>query len=308
VRAGPDRESARASAASMPRSLNRVEITGPVMPLPDAMVPRSSACDDGDGKEATAVLQYDDESSRRLEAAYLTPDVVAQRRIVRGRLELRPGERVLDVGVGPGFLAAEMAGEVGADGMVAGIDVSESMLALAKGRDAAVDLRAGSAASIPYPDAGFDVAVSTQVLEYVADVPAALAELRRVVRPGGRILILDTDWDSIVWRSGDDARMAVVLAQWEGHLADPRLPRRLLGELRWAGFTPDTPLVLPLLNVGFDPVHMFSARLIDIVGDFVAERGLLPCAEVDAWRADLRSLGDGYFFSLNRYVFRAVRD
>ncbi len=254
------------------------------------------------------MFQFDDEGSRRLEAAYLTPDVVAQRRSVRGWLELRPGERVLDVGVGPGFLAAEMAGEVGANGMVAGIDVSQSMLALAKERDAAVDLRAGSAGSIPYPDASFDVAVSTQVLEYVADVPAALAELRRVVRAGGRILILDTDWDSIVWRSGDNARMAAVLAAWEGHLADPRLPRRMLDELRSAGFTPDMPLVLPLLNVGFDPVHAFSAGLIDIVGDFAAQRGAVPAAEVDAWKADLRSQGDGYFFSLNRYVYRAIRD
>jgi arsenite methyltransferase len=254
------------------------------------------------------VFQFDDEGSRRLEAAYLTPDVVAQRRSVRGWLELRPGERVLDVGVGPGFLAAEMAGEVGANGLVAGIDVSQSMLTLAKERDAALDLRAGSAGSIPYPDASFDVAVSTQVLEYVADVPAALAELRRVVRPGGRILILDTDWDSIVWRSGDNARMAAVLAAWEGHLADPRLPRRMLDELRSAGFTPDTPLVLPLLNVGFDPVHAFSAGLIEIIGDFAAQRGALPAADVDAWKADLRSQGDGYFFSLNRYVFRSIRD
>jgi hypothetical protein len=48
--------------------------------------------------------------------------------------------------------------------------------------------------------------------------------------------------------------------------------------------------VLPLLNVGFDPVRAFSAGLIDIIGDFVAERGVLPAAEVDAWKADLRSL------------------
>jgi arsenite methyltransferase len=60
--------------------------------------------------------------------------------------------------------------------------------------------------------------------------------------------------------------------------------------------------------VGSDVLHAFSAGMIDIIGDFVAERGALPAAEVDAWKADLRSLGDGYFFSLNRYVFRAIRD
>ena len=47
--------------------------------------------------------------------------------------------------------------------------------------------------------------------------------------------------------------------------------------------------MLPSLNVGFDPVRAFSAGLIDIIGDFVAERGVLPAAEVDAWKADLRS-------------------
>jgi hypothetical protein len=58
---------------------------------------------------------------------------------------------------------------------------------------------------------------------------------------------------------------------------------------------------------GLRPGRAFSAGLIDIIGDFVAERGVLPAAQVDAWKADLRSLGDGYFFSLNRYVFRAIR-
>ena len=108
-----------------------------------------------------------------------------------------------------------------------------------------------------------------------------------------------------MWRSGDNARMAAVLAVWEGHLADPRLPRRLLGELRSVGFTPDTPLVLPLLNVGFDPVRAFSAGLIDIIGDLSRSEACCPAAEVDARKADLRSLGDGYFFSLNLYGFRA---
>src|SRR3954469_16906749 len=205
----------------------------------------------------TSALDFDDAASRLLEETYTTDDVVAQRRRVLELLALRPAEHVLDVGVGPGLLAVDVARAVGPTGRVCGIDPSPSMLAIARRRagEAGVELAGGTAAAIPHGDASFEGAVRTQVLEYVADVPAALAELHRVVRPGGRILILDTDWDSIVWRSGDDARMAAVLAAWEGHLADPRLPRRLLGELRSAGFTPDTPLVLPLLNAGFDPVH-----------------------------------------------------
>jgi arsenite methyltransferase len=56
----------------------------------------------------------------------------------------------------------------------------------------------GDALAMPFPDASFDAAASTQVYEYVEDMAAALAEARRVLRPGGRLLVLDTDWDSIV--------------------------------------------------------------------------------------------------------------
>jgi hypothetical protein len=56
-----------------------------------------------------------------------------------------------------------------------------------------------------------------------------------VLRPGGRVLVLDTDWDSIVWRSSDEERMARVLAAWEQHLVDPHLPRTLRGSLERAG-------------------------------------------------------------------------
>ena len=105
-------------------------------------------------------------------------------------LALLPGEHVLDLGVGPGFLAAEMAAEVGASGRVCGIDVSDDMLAIAAARDtgrdaATLELARGSAEEIPYEDGSFDVVVTTQVLEYVPDVPRALAEIHRVLKPGG---------------------------------------------------------------------------------------------------------------------------
>ncbi len=79
-------------------------------------------------------LQFDDEASRRIETIYSTPDVIAQRQAVREALAVRPGERVLDIGAGPGFLAAEMAASAAPNGMVIGTDVSESMLAIAAAR------------------------------------------------------------------------------------------------------------------------------------------------------------------------------
>ena len=209
----------------------------------------------------SGMLEFDEHASRQVEAVYSTPDVVEQRAAVRRALALRPGEAVLDIGAGPGFLAVEMAEETGPDGRVVGVDPSESMLAIARRRELApgsapVEFAQGGALELPFADASFDVAVSTQVLEYVEDVPGALREARRVLRPGGRLLILDTDWDSIVWHTTDRARMERVLVAWNEHLADPYLPRRLPRLLGEAGFSLETCLVIPLLNARLRPGHL----------------------------------------------------
>ena len=72
-------------------------------------------------------------------------------------------------------------------------------------------LEALFSADRPVPDASFDAALSVQVLEYVAEVDAALAELRRALRPGGRLVIWDIDWSTVSWHSADPVRMRRVL-------------------------------------------------------------------------------------------------
>jgi arsenite methyltransferase len=253
------------------------------------------------------MLQFDEEASRRVEATYTTPDVVEQRRQVIAALGLGPGERVLDVGSGPGLLAAEMAEAVGPEGAVHGVDPSETMLAMARARRVrGTDFHAGEAQALPFADGGFDAAVATQVYEYVDDMPAALAEVRRVLRPGGRLLVLDTDWGSIVWRSSDDERMRRVLRAWDEHLADPHLPRRLTALLRDAGFRVARCEAIPLLNAGYDE-RTYSHYLIGFIRAFVPGRQDLSEDEVIAWADDLMTQGDDYFFSLNRYVFVGER-
>jgi len=108
------------------------------------------------------------------------------------RLELRGDERVLDVGCGTGELLRQI-GVRHPGAKLAGIDPVPAMLAVARGKlPAAVDLQVGWADGLPWQASRFDVVVSCNVFHYMTNPSPALAEMSRVLRPGGRIVI--TDW------------------------------------------------------------------------------------------------------------------
>jgi arsenite methyltransferase len=261
------------------------------------------------------MLRFDDAAARHLEAMYSTPDVIAQRRWTRKALNLRPGESVVDVGSGPGLLAAEMALDVGPTGRVSGVDISETMLQMARSRcaqltsAALVDFQVGDATKLPFPDETFDVAVATQVYEYVADVDAAIREVGRVLKPGGRVLVVDTDWDSIVWHGADPVLTATVLRAWGEHLVDPHLPGTLTRHLRSEGLTVQAQEVHSVLNTAYD-TDTYSYGLIAQITNFAPGRHGVTKEGAEVWSEQLRRAGDvgNYFFSLNRYLFLAVKE
>lgn len=257
------------------------------------------------------MLEFGDDEARRLDRSYATSDVVAQRAQTLDMLRLRRGECVLDIGSGPGYLLASMAEAVGPGGAVHGMDPSEAMNALARERCASMPwttVGTGDALALPFDDESFDVAVCTQVYEYVADMPTAVAELRRVLRPGGRAVVLDTDWDSLVWNVADRALHDRVIDAWEEHLADSRLPRRLAGLLRRGGFEVTEQRVVPLFNPRLH-ADTFSMTIKETIAAFVPGRRGVTADDAAAWLADLeaRAAEDEYFFSLNRYCIAAVR-
>jgi ubiquinone/menaquinone biosynthesis C-methylase UbiE len=255
---------------------------------------------------------FDREQSARLEQTYLTPEIVSQRRQFLPLLGLQEGMHILDVGCGPALLVSEMAALVGPAGSVTGVDPSPEMLELGQRRcedlikAGTVTVLLGSANSLPVDDSKFDIAVSTQVMEYVPDIEGALCELRRALKPSGRLAILDTDWDSLVWPCDDRALAARIYSAWEDHLADPHLPQTLAQRLHTCGFTEVECHVIAIVNLDFHP-GTFDWSIRRNIHSFVPGHRGVTQEDADRWVSSLEgqaTLGQ-YFFSLNRYVFIA---
>jgi demethylmenaquinone methyltransferase / 2-methoxy-6-polyprenyl-1,4-benzoquinol methylase len=102
-----------------------------------------------------------------------------------------PGGRALDVASGTGDLAIELARRVGPTGTVVGSDFSEAMLDRAREKSSAVTWEWANALELPYPDGGFDAATVGFGARNFSDLDRGLAEMARVVRPGGRVVILE---------------------------------------------------------------------------------------------------------------------
>lgn len=126
---------------------------------------------------------------------------------------LRSGQRVLDVGCGTGVHAREAARRVGRGGRVVGLDPNEGMLAVAASSAEPVQWRRGVAEWLPFPDASFDHVISGFVLMFLTDPQRALAEMMRVLAPGGRLTV--TTWTSLPTTPGY-AAMVELLAETVG--------------------------------------------------------------------------------------------
>ncbi len=140
-----------------------------------------------------------------------------------------PGQRVLDVGCGPGALTAELVSRAGPDG-VSAVDPSASFVAAVRQRWPDVDVRRSAAEQLPFPDGAFDAALAQLVVHFMSDPVAGLREMGRVTRPGG--VISACVWDhaggrgplAVFWQAvrqldpaaDDESDLAGVR---EGHLA-----------------------------------------------------------------------------------------
>jgi ubiquinone/menaquinone biosynthesis C-methylase UbiE len=256
-------------------------------------------------------VEFDAEVAARVESLYRIGDAVRRRQIVRKALGAAPGERILDVGCGPGFYCAELAEEVGPSGSVVGVDSSPAMLELAARRcrgQKGVELRSGEAVALPVDDASVDAALSVQVLEYVADPTVALAEMHRALRPGGRAVVWDVDWATVSLHALDPALTERVLRAWDQHLTHPSLPRTLAPRLRSAGFEGVRMHAHVFASSELDP-ETYGAAMLPFISTFVVGREEITDAEAQAWLEEQQELGarGEFYFACTQLCFTAMK-
>lgn len=259
-----------------------------------------------------AQLAFNEEVAKRIESLYMTRDAERRRRLVRDALAATPGDDVLDVGCGPGFYCLELAEEVGAKGRVVGIDSAAPMLALAADRCRGhenVSFREADVLSLPVDDSSFDRALCVQVLEYVEHATSALAEMYRALRPGGRVVIWDTDWATVSMHALDEPRMERVMKAWDRHLTHPSLPRTLGPRLREVGFADVEGAAHVFTTIGRLGEETFASAMIPLIANYVVTNNLIDADETVAWEDEQRQLSDRreFYYTSTQFCFTGVR-
>ncbi|MBO0880110.1 MAG: methyltransferase domain-containing protein [Mycobacterium sp.] len=153
-------------------------------------------------------------------------------------LNVRPGCRILEVGCGLGDDAAALAERVVPDGSVVAIDGSEAMVNAARERHgdvAGLSFDVADAAHLPFGDANFDACRIDRVLQHIDDPARALAEMVRVLRPGGVLVAFDSDWETLLVDAGDRALTRIILNAWCDRFPSGWIGRRLVSLFLEAG-------------------------------------------------------------------------
>jgi ubiquinone/menaquinone biosynthesis C-methylase UbiE len=217
------------------------------------------------------------------------------------RMRVLAGQKVLDLGCGIGgatFLIADLTGPTG---LAAGVDASSALIDAAKLRAKGrpeIEFRVGDACAIPYPDGYFDAARSERVFLYLPDRVSAIREMRRVVKPGGRICLIDTDIDSTAIYSTNPALTRKLTSIVAASLPNPNSGRELPALSKQAGLRN-----IDIATFAVTSTYEFMVRVMTDSLTKAAESGVVTRAEVVEWLGEQEALNaNGDFFQAWLFV------
>lgn len=250
---------------------------------------------------------YDDVDGRgdpQGRIAYLDriPSAATYKQQTFAMLDPRQGEHLLEVGCGTGADAFELARRIAPGGRVVGVDRSREMVAEARrrNRDQALPLEfcQGDVLALDFPDGSFDAVRCDRTLQHVEDPATAVAEMARVVRPGGRVVASEPDWDTLVL---DAPELDHELSRRVAHhncdlLRQGRCGRQLARLFTVAGLVVSDILPISVVLRDFELVDPMC-RLSEAAETLVAA-GELDTARGQAWLESQRhASSEGLFFA-----------
>jgi SAM-dependent methyltransferase len=260
------------------------------------------------------VLEFDTTLLETLERSRAAPSAQLKAERYITMLAAQPGERILDVGCGGGWLSRRVAPLVQPAGQVLAVDTASAAIAIAVNHSAefassVLRFECADVSALPFAKNEFDAALCVSMLGFCEDPAQALTEIRRVLRPGGRLVVANSDEDTRIYNARDRERGRRIERAMADRTREPWIGRRLGHLLVQGGFR------LVRETVACDVEHRFAPgcagyTLAHALRGYLVTHGGIALDEYESWLTDLREADweGSYTYAVTTFTYLSEID